>query len=201
MLSTISLPAIATRITNQLVRTSLGTQLSGELPVYLHFCQLWPTMESQPPSNLPREWKNVHLLWYNRTFCEEMQKTEKPQGQSSQRWSHNHRQICPANGKMCTNCGITGHFAKKCRKPKNHKDNHLNLRKRMLTKSTNLLKKSDDKESVNYIASYQQLYDQFYDSNCESDSSDFVAAISCDSANQLELLNAKIQFTVWKSTS
>ena len=33
--------------------------------------------------------------------------------------SHNHRQICPANGKKRKNCGIMGRFAKKCRKPKN----------------------------------------------------------------------------------
>ena len=33
------------------------------------------------------------------------------------RWSHNHKQIFPANGKKCNNCGITGHFARKSRKP------------------------------------------------------------------------------------
>ena len=33
-------------------------------------------------------------------------------------WGHNNRQICPANGKKCNNCGIIGYFARKCRKPK-----------------------------------------------------------------------------------
>ena len=31
-----------------------------------------------------------------------------------QRWSHNHRQICPANGTKCNNREITGNFARKC---------------------------------------------------------------------------------------
>ena len=57
-----------------------------------------------------------------------------------------------------------------------------------------LLKKSDDEETVNYITSYQQLYEQVYDCNNDSDSDNFVAAISSDSAHQLEPLNAKIQF-------
>ena len=30
-----------------------------------------------------------------------------------QRWSHNHRQICPSNGEKCNNCGMIGHFATK----------------------------------------------------------------------------------------
>ena len=30
------------------------------------------------------------------------------------RWSHNHRQICPANGKKCNNCGTICHFERKC---------------------------------------------------------------------------------------
>ena len=53
--------------------------------------------------------------------------------------------------------------------------------------------KSDDEESVNYITSYQQLYDQVYDYNYDSDPDNYVAAISCESANQLEPLNAKVQ--------
>ena len=56
------------------------------------------------------------------------------------------------------------------------------------------VEKSDDEESVNYITSYQQLYDQVYDSNYDSDSDDYVASISYDSENQLETLNAQINF-------
>ena len=63
----------------------------------------------------------------------------------------------------------------------------------MSTKSTRPLK-NDDEESVNYTTSYQQLYDQVYDSNYDGDSDDYVAAFSCESANQLEPLNAKIHF-------
>ena len=54
--------------------------------------------------------------------------------------------------------------------------------------------KSDDEESVNYISGYQQLYKQVYVSNCDSDSDYYVAAISSDAAQQLEPLNAKIQY-------
>ena len=53
--------------------------------------------------------------------------------------------------------------------------------------------KSDDEESVNNITSYQQLSDQVYDSNYDSDSDDYVAAISYDSVNQLDTLNVAKQ--------
>ena len=53
--------------------------------------------------------------------------------------------------------------------------------------------KRDDKESVNYLTSYQQIYVQSYDSNYDSNSDDYVAAISSDIAIQLERFNAKIQ--------
>ena len=33
-------------------------------------------------------------------------------------WTPSHRQNCPARGKICKNCGISNHFAKFCRKPK-----------------------------------------------------------------------------------
>ena len=55
------------------------------------------------------------------------------------------------------------------------------------------VEKSDDDESLNYITSYQQLYDQVYDSIYDSDSINYAAAISCDSANQPEPLSAKIK--------
>ena len=56
-------------------------------------------------------------------------------------WGHNHRQICPVNAKKGNSCGITGHFARKCWEPKNHRFRHLNLLKRMWIRWMQFLKK------------------------------------------------------------
>ena len=87
-----------------------------------------------------------------------------------------------------------GHFAKKCRKPtkSQHQSSHSQQTNVNLIDTTST--KSDDEESVNYITSCQQLYDQVYDSNYDNDYDYYVAAISIDVANQLETLNAKIQY-------
>ena len=109
------------------------------------------------------------------------------------RWSHNHKQICPANGKKRNNCGITGHFARKCRKPKKSPGQTQKAQQPIVNQIDQSPEKSDDEESVNYIASYQQLYEQVYDSNYDSDSDDYVAVISSDSVHQLEPLNVEVQ--------
>ena len=109
------------------------------------------------------------------------------------RWSHNHKQICPANGKKCHTCGIMGHFARKSRKTKLPQLPIQKTEKSIVNQIDQTPEKSDDEESVNYITSYQQLYDQVYDSNYDSDSDDYVAAISSDSVHQLEPLNVEVQ--------
>ena len=109
------------------------------------------------------------------------------------RWSHNHKQICPANGKNCNNCGIIGHFVRKCRKPKKTQGQTQKTQQTNVNQIDQSPEKSDDEESVNYISSYQQLYEQVYDWNYDSDSDDYVAAIAPDSAHQLEPLNVEVQ--------
>ena len=152
MLSTISKPAIATRITNQLVRTSLGTQLSHKTT---------STLASVP----------IVVNGGARTTTKFVPRKEKS-----------------------NYCGIIGHYAKKCRKPKKPYGQSSIPPQTNVNQIDKTAEKSDDEESVNYITSYQQLYDQVYGSHYDSDSDDYEASISFDSATQLEPLNNKTQF-------
>ena len=117
------------------------------------------------------------------------------------RWRHNHKQICPANGKKCNNCCIVGHFARKCRKPKKSQNPIHKTQKMNVNQIDESRENSDDEDSVNYITNYQQLYEQVYDSNYDSDSDDYVAAISSDSVHQLEPLNVEIQLGEIKTSA
>ena len=57
------------------------------------------------------------------------------------RWSHNHKQICPANGKKCNDCGIMGPFAKNVANRKSHRDKHRKPNKRTSIILTSLPKR------------------------------------------------------------
>ena len=83
---------------------------------------------------------------------------------------------------------------RKCRKPKRSQGQASKAPQTNVNQIDKIPEKSDDEESVDYITSYQQLHDQFYDSKYDSDSDNNVAAISCESLNQLEPLKAKVQF-------
>ena len=114
-----------------------------------------------------------------------------------QRWKHTHRQICPANGKKCNNCCFTGHFGMKYRKRRKSQAQTSKFPRTNINQIDPTAKKIDDEESVNYVTSYQQLYDQVYDTNNASDSNNYVAAISCDSVDYVEPHQSENQ--IWKS--
>ena len=126
-------------------------------------------------------------------MCPRISNTQALEMNCGLRWSHKHKQICPANGKKCNNCGIIGHFARKYRKPKKSQGQTQRAQQTNVNQIDQSPEKSDDEESVNYITSYQQLYEQVYDSNYESDSDDSVAVILSDSVHQLEPLNVEVK--------
>ena len=92
------------------------------------------------------------------------------------------------------NCGITGQFPKKCHKPKKSQPQRPKPPQTNVNQIDTNTTKCDDEKSVNYTTIYQQLYVQVYNSNYDTDSDDYVAAISSDYENQLEPLNAKIKY-------
>ena len=94
-----------------------------------------------------------------------------------------------------------GHFARKTRKSKRSPGQESKAPQKNVNQIDKTPEKSDDEESVNYITRNQQLYDQVYDSNYDSDSDNYVTAFSCESANQVEPLNAKVQFGEVKATA
>ena len=78
--------------------------------------------------------------------------------------------VCLAKDKKRNNCGIVSHFAKKCREPRKSQPQSSQSQQTKVKQITATSSKSDDEKPVNYITSYQQLYDHVYDSHYDSDS-------------------------------
>ena len=83
-----------------------------------HLAQLCHPLRPLLKKSVKFIWTEEHTKHFNLIKEKIANSTENICMNCGLRWSHNHKQICPANGKKCNNCGITGHFARKYRKPK-----------------------------------------------------------------------------------
>ena len=94
-------------------------------------------------------------------------------------------------GKKGNNCGILNQFAKKCRKPKNSQPQTSPTQQTNVNHIESTPNTINDEEPVNYITSDRDLYEEIYGSNYDSDSDNYVAAISKKNVIELKPLNAK----------
>ena len=98
-------------------------------------------------------------------------------------WNPSHRQNCPARGKICKNCGISNHFAKVCRKPKQASKprSRVNYVDDSISEAATVCTSTSVTEQVNNISKLLQqksIYDANYDSDYDDYDDNCVAAIS-----------------------
>ena len=113
-------------------------------------------------------------------------------------WSPSHRQKCPTRGKNCKNCGVAKHFAKVCRKSKEHikpkprvnyVDDSISEAATVGTSAT----AADQVNNINKILLQQSIYDANYDSDYDDFDDNCVAAISIqNNIREVEPVNLEI---------
>ena len=114
-------------------------------------------------------------------------------------WTPSHRQNCPAGGKICKNCGISNHFAKVCRKPKqaNKPRSRVNYVDDSISEAATVGTTTSVTEQVNNISKLLQqksIYDANYDSDYDDYDDNCVAAISYNTdTREVEPVNLDIR--------
>ena len=104
-------------------------------------------------------------------------------------WTPTHRQVCPALGKKCNNCGLLNHLAKVCRKKLNNtgnsrQDNRIN---NVETAETTEQNTHSENQNVNYIN-----YNEQFNFNYDSSGDNYVATIENISTPPIALKNMTI---------
>ena len=114
-------------------------------------------------------------------------------------WNPSHRQNCPARGKICKNCGISNHFTKFCRKPKQASKprSRVNYVDDSISEAATVGTSTSVAEQVNKISKLLQqksIYDANYDSDYDDYDDNCVAAISYKTdAREVEPVNLDIR--------
>ena len=95
-------------------------------------------------------------------------------------WTSDHRNKCPARGEKCNDCGIENHFAKVCRKLKDH-SSYPKPRPRV-----NNVEKEDQTDNINQIS---EDFNPDLESNYSSDEDNCIASVSsADSTTSIETI-------------
>ena len=101
-------------------------------------------------------------------------------------WTSEHRNKCPARGKICNNCGIENHFPEVCRKLKDPSSYPKHIPR------VNNVENEDQTDNVNQIS---KDFNPDLESNYSSDEDNCVASVSStDSTTSIEAINLPVVF-------
>ena len=98
----------------------------------------------------------------------------------------------PCKMQNCNKYGSLNNFVKVFRKPKRIKSQTSPPQQTNVNQIESTPDIKDVEESIIYVTSNRELYEQAYDSNYDNDSDNYVAAFSSKIANMLEPLNSNL---------